>query len=187
MKTTTCTHEGCTSPAKKTRRLCQAHVTEYARLGIRSLRTAEQRFEMKYEIADSGCWQWTAFITRDGYGRFRLDGAWTDAHRAAYRLFVGSIPDAYEVDHLCMNRTCVNPAHLEAVTHDENMRRQGERQTHCKRGHEYTPENTRYARNGGRYCKACVLRKEPCPHCGKRVNFRQVPAHVRMYHQEVAA
>ena len=79
------------------------------------------------------------------------------AHRFAYELLVGPIPDDLELDHLCRNTCCVNPEHLEAVTHLENMRRRHLREaTHCAQGHPYDEENTGW-RDGGkhRYCKAC--------------------------------
>lgn len=68
------------------------------------------------------CWLWTGSVTLQGYGIFGLPGA-SEAHRASYLLFKGPIPEGLEVDHLCFVRPCVNPAHLEAVTHEENIRR----------------------------------------------------------------
>lgn len=108
----------------------------------------------KVEILPSGCWKWTAYINADrGYGRFDLDRKKIPAHHASYILLVGEIPDGMELDHLCRNRWCVNPEHLEPVTHPENMRRT--RKAHCRKGHLFTPENTRDDSAGRRRCKTC--------------------------------
>lgn len=97
----------------------------------------------------------------DGYGNFYYERHNVAAHRFAYELEVGPIPDGLQIDHLCRNRACVRPSHLEPVTQFENWRR-GEApsvtnalKTHCKRGHEFTRENTFVGREGGRFCNAC--------------------------------
>lgn len=74
------------------------------------------------------------------------------ANRYAYTLWVGPIPEGLVIDHLCNQQTCVNPAHLEAVTQAENNRRKGERITHCKNGHARTPQNVNKQGN----CKTCL-------------------------------
>jgi len=89
----------------------------------------------RYTVATSGCWIWGGPVTKDGYPSlvFR-DGINESAHRYFYRKTHGPIPDGYEVDHLCYQRNCVNPAHLEAVTHDENQRRAVERRRQLRDG-----------------------------------------------------
>ena len=108
------------------------------------------------EDAD-GCWPWIGALTSGGYGSVGLGGSVVQAHRVVYRLLVGPIPDGLQLDHLCRVRNCVNPDHLEPVTPQENMLRAkaATRRTHCKRGHEYTPENTYRADDGWRACRAC--------------------------------
>lgn len=104
------------------------------------------------------CWLWTAAVDRRGYGRFQLQGRTVGAHRFAYELLVGPITAGLQIDHLCRVTSCVNPAHMEPVTADENRRREAEanRKSHCPRGHEFTPENTYVSpTNGGRNCRTC--------------------------------
>jgi len=111
-----------------------------------------------------GCWEWTASLRR-GYGRFSIGYRTFPAHRVAYEMLVGPIPDGLTLDHLCRNKVCVNPAHLEPVTGVENTQRgpSGEfnrEKTHCFRGHPFDDENTRWGRTPvgsgwGRWCRAC--------------------------------
>lgn len=121
----------------------------------------EDRFWTKVKKTDT-CWLWTG-TKPDGYGRFYYDGAKRPAHRFAYELLVGPIPAGLEIDHLCRNHGCVNPDHLEPVTHAENLRRGktrawwNERKTHCKHGHPFTPENTyTYPGRKKRGCRTCT-------------------------------
>lgn len=112
------------------------------------------------------CWLWTGKKQTDGYGQYTptMDGIrrfWS-AHRVAYELMVGPIPNGLQVDHLCRVRLCVNPDHLEAVTQTENVLRGvsfaavNADKTHCSRGHEFTPENTYRRPSGNRDCRACL-------------------------------
>ena len=105
------------------------------------------------------CWVYTAHCDRNGYGLFRLGNTHVGAHRFAYELENDPIPTDLELDHLCKNRSCVHPGHLELVTHLENMRRAYAHQTHCKYGHELTEDNTWSTRTGGRICKECSRRR----------------------------
>lgn len=103
------------------------------------------------------CWVWKASKDSRGYGKFseiRIKGP-TSAHRISYRAFHGhDAKRGLEIDHLCKNTSCVNPYHLEAVTHTENVRRALILDHSCRRGHERTNENTLYYQNK-RECKLC--------------------------------
>lgn len=134
-----------------------------------ALTPAEQdRFWSKVTTSPGDdCWRWTGGLGTTGYGRISLGGRkgrqW-GAHRIAWSLLRGDVPDGLELDHLCRVRSCVNPWHLEPVTHAVNSRRSSagavnaarlSAQTHCKRGHEFTPANTRRTRSGSRRCREC--------------------------------
>ncbi len=114
----------------------------------------------RFTIGD-GCWKWTGYLVR-GYGAVHLDGHLKYVHRVIYELLVGPIPQGLELDHLCRNPTCVNPDHLEAVTHRENVLRgmsisaNRARQTRCKRGHPFDLANTYVGPEGNRQCRACA-------------------------------
>jgi hypothetical protein len=108
------------------------------------------------------CWVWLAYTGTDGYGRARSQGRQLVVHRVIYQLVMGVVlPPEIQVDHLCRNRSCVNPVHLEPVTASENLRRADplayqKAKTHCPSGHAYDEQNTRrHPRTGGRTCRAC--------------------------------
>ena len=118
--------------------------------------TVSDRFLAKIVAYPHGCWIWQATTTPNGYGQFRVDGRMVYAHRFAYELLVGPIPEGLELDHLCRVRNCVNPAHMEPVTHAENMRRGAHAlKTHCPREHPYAGGNLYVAPDGKRRCRAC--------------------------------
>ena len=109
------------------------------------------------------CWLWTAATNSKGYGWFRIDGKATRAHRYAYEVCIGPIPEDLQIDHLCRIHPCVNPAHLEAVTMQENQLRgygasgKNARKTHCLRGHPLSGDNLYRSKEGvRRQCKECV-------------------------------
>lgn len=101
---------------------------------------------------EPGCWVWVGTLQKNGYGSFYAGGRTLRAHRWAYEHFIGPIPDGLQTDHLCRNRACVNPDHLEPVTPKVNARRA--MRSHCVNGHEFTDQNT-YFHAGKRYCREC--------------------------------
>lgn len=121
------------------------------------------RFWGKVDKQPNGCWVWTGCIIRNGYGQCRQ----AYVHRMAWEQIRGPIPPGLQLDHLCRNRACCNPDHLEPVTNRENVVRGfgptaiNARKTECKRGHAYTEENTYHYRDGRRDCRVCMkMRRE---------------------------
>lgn len=125
------------------------------------------------------CWFWTGAKSKvplgAGYGHFHSGERQVKAHRFAYELLVGPIPEGLELDHLCRVRKCVNPAHLEPVTHAENIRRgyeagaaEGHLKSHCVNGHAYMGENVLITGTPPRrVCRSC--RRETARRLRKRV------------------
>src|SRR5213593_4533327 len=118
----TCIADDCDRNAK-TRGLCQKHyLAAWRGNGPVPLpkRTSVDLFWAKVNKAEGSCWRWTGSQRRGGYGRVRIGGRDFVAHRVAYELTIGPIPDGLQLDHLCRNRLCVRPAHLEPVTGQVN-------------------------------------------------------------------
>ncbi|PZE31781.1 HNH endonuclease signature motif containing protein [Curtobacterium sp. MCLR17_042] len=115
-----------------------------------------ERIERRIEATPFGCWQWTGRIDRYGYGAIKVDRAPRPAHRVSFEAFVGPIAEGMQLDHLCRNRSCVNPDHLEQVDTKTNTRR-GVRPNRllCPNGHPRTPDNLYVDPSGARSCRTC--------------------------------
>lgn len=124
-------------------------------------RPVMERLMENVVVNERGCWVFTGAKDPAGYGRIGLGGRGTGTgltHRVTYEHHHGAVPEGLDLDHLCRNRACCNPEHLEPVTRLVNVNRglrgKGYGGTHCKRGHEYTPENTGHTKTQ-RYCRTC--------------------------------
>lgn len=156
-----CSIPGCGKPGYS-RQWCQAHYSRWQRSGDPLPKQRILPDEFWARVVPTGfCWEWRGTITHEGYGVVSVLGQQHKAHRRAYELLVGPIPEGLHIDHLCRNRACVNPDHLEPVTALVNARRGfsppviASRRTHCVNDHEFTPENTRICPDGGRDCRTC--------------------------------
>jgi hypothetical protein len=131
------------------------------------------------------CWEWTGGFYSNGYGHFYHNYQHIMAHHAVYELYKGCVPVGLELDHSCYNPKCVNPNHLEPVTHEVNVQRAvavgrgagafQAAKTHCPKGHEYTEENTYRHKSGKRerHCKICVLARQKAKRVAKHAEKEQ--------------
>ena len=180
----TCSEVGC-DRAAISRGMCDRDYRRARKRGecTEPLRrpSLEERFWAKVNRSGGPheCWTWTASLSTGGYGQINIDRRPVPAHRVAYELLKGAIPDGLDIDHLCHtrdtscrldrecpHRRCCNPSHLEIVTRGENNHRGRSPvvaqalETHCVNGHEWTPANTRIRREGTRVCRACHRDRE---------------------------
>lgn len=157
-----CSVEECDTDSR-TKGFCDKHYRRWKKNGSTELiiKNQDDRFIEKCEkLTESGCVIWIGSTDRNGYGHTLFNGKIEYAHRAAYIRDKGEIPEGLEIDHLCKVTSCVNPDHLEAVTHKVNCQRainHNTLKTHCLNGHPYSGDNLYYNKKyNKRDCKACA-------------------------------
>lgn len=172
-----CAIDGC-GRQRYARGWCSRHYNNWMRRGIHEIPRPSLIERVMSKVDKDGavpagrpelgpCWIWTAHLNRAGYGQVNRGATEGRAlvHRVVYEHEVGPIPDGLELDHLCSVPACCNPAHLEAVTHAENVRRgragdsvrqRAAERTHCANGHPYEGDNYRITKQGRRRCRVCV-------------------------------
>lgn len=186
----TCSVESCSRPSRK-RGMCDLHYQRWQRYGTTDLPTSEDRFWARVDrtAGPNGCWLWLGPKLPRGYGLLSVNYRRLYAHRYAYELTVGPIPDGMHIDHfVCDNPPCVNPAHLRPVTVRENVLRSKSiaakhlARTHCGQGHPYDEANTHVKADGSRSCRACDRiraaekrgpRPPPITHCKHGHEFNE--------------
>jgi len=148
------------------RALGVSQTKKFVRQRKRTFKTIEEHLT-KYQVNECNCWVWTGPISVRGYGIQKVggrEGKQYYAHRLSYEHHVGPIPEGLELDHLCRNRACINPKHLEPVTRSVNTKRGigpamlgaiNASKTHCKHGHPFSGDNVKYRKSGGRRCVTC--------------------------------
>lgn len=145
------------------RQLCHGHYARLRRYGRPEKETLKEKVMRNFTVNEAGCWIWSMGISFYGYGQIKWKREQKPAHRASWEVLRGPIPAGLQIDHLCRNRACINPDHLEPVTQRVNglrgfgMGAQNARKTHCKQGHAFSGENVEIRKDngGGRRCKIC--------------------------------
>ena len=140
----------------------------------------------KLVVDDNGCWVYQGKLNHKGYARVSFQGKQHQLHRLMFDYYYEALHSNLTIDHLCRNRACCNPFHLDQVSASVNILRGfgptaiNKRKTHCMRGHEFTPENT--TKNGnGRKCKQC---HHVIAHRSYKKNFNDIQSKGKIYYQE---
>lgn len=142
-----------------------------------------ESLELRKSVTADGCWEWTGANNGSGYGAMydHRTGGMAYPHRVSYELNVGPIPVGMVIDHICFNRLCFNPDHLQAITQSENrlrssaVGRKRKRLTHCQNGHPFTNENVIWDRKRERRtCKLCNQRRRALIKAGIRVRTGEI-------------
>ena len=147
----------------------------------------------KYTVnAETGCWEWNGSLNNHGYAQSWDGRKPVLGHRLSYEEHCGPIPAGLTIDHLCRNSRCVNPDHLEPVTHRENMRRgRFGSATHCPKGHPYDAANTRVERTRfgfGRRCRECArVRNLASTRANPELNRARARAYRELHRNEINA
>ncbi len=147
------------------------------------LKPAIESFLEKINVANNGCWIWLGGKNTDGYGYFYTNSKTVRCSRFIYEYYYGQICPDLVLDHLCRNRACVNPVHLEQVTIRKNILRGfgvtaiNFKKTHCPQGHEYDDENTYiFKGNGSRRCKICITARQKKYQLADPIKFKRLKA-----------